>query len=49
MKINNYPEYTNEYPFTVARVVDRKLWFYGAYKSKERALEVAEEVDGVII
>jgi len=47
--INNLPDYANEYPFIVATGELEDLWFYGAYNTFEKANEVAEQVDGVVI
>lgn len=49
MRINNVPDYADEYNYIVARICDRELWFYGAYDDKATADRAAEEVDGVII
>ncbi len=47
--INNLPDYASEYPFIVATGELEDLWFYGAYNTFEKANEVAEQVDGVVI
>lgn len=47
--INNLPNYAKDYDFIVARKCDGELWFYGAYKTVERAVKVAVEVDGYVI
>ena len=49
MKINNIPEYADGYKFTVARIVDSELWFYGAYNDEVKARNVAIEIDGMVI
>jgi uncharacterized protein YutD len=36
-KINNLPEYANEYKYIVARWCDDELWFYGAWNDEEKA------------
>ena len=38
--INNY---------VVARAYMGELWYYGAYKSEERALEVAKELENGVV
>ena len=48
-KINNLPAYANEYAYSVARFVDDELWFYGAYENENRADEVANEINGIVI
>ena len=40
--INNFPDYVTVDMYVVANVCDHELWFYGAYKTEERALEVAD-------
>ena len=47
--INNLPNYAKDYDFIVARNCDGELWFYGAYKTVEKAVEVAVAVDGHVI
>ena len=49
MKINNMPEYANEYKYIVATVWNSELWFYGAYETKEKALDVAWQLDAIFI
>lgn len=48
-KINNIPDYAKEYDFIVARECDGEFWFYGAYETVNRAMEVAIAVDGHVI
>ena len=48
--INNVPN--EKEGFMVARKEGRKttkLWYYGLYDSETRAIEVAKEVDGIVI
>ena len=49
MTVYNVPTYAKEYNYMVARECDGKLWFYGAYETKERATEVAIEVRGIVV
>lgn len=49
MKINNVPKYANDYRFFVVREVDDEYWFYGAYDDRNRANNVAMQVDGIVI
>ena len=43
------PALTQPFPFWVCSVVGGKLWFYGAYRTRERAEQVLTELtdDGV--
>lgn len=48
--INNIPTYANEYKYIVARRVDGKLWFWGAWNDRDKANDVAEELgNGVVL
>lgn len=50
--VNNVPEYAEKHTYIVARLVDRQLWFWGAYDTPARALEAAEsfpEGNGIIV
>lgn len=47
--INNMPAYANNYEFIVASLVDGELWFYGAYHKEDKAIIVANRIDGVLI
>lgn len=49
LKINNKPEYADHYEFMVARKVDGKLWFYGAYRNGFKAGQIAAEIGGIVI
>lgn len=49
VSINNMPSYAKDYEYIVARLVDCELWFYGAYDSKDKAEEVAYEIEGLIV
>lgn len=49
MKINNLPNYANEYHLIVCNVVDNELWFYGAWNDREKAYSVAKEIDGIVV
>lgn len=48
-KINNLPEYANEYKYIVARWYDDELWFYGAWNDEEKAEKAAEEIFGKVV
>ena len=48
MRINNLPDYYTGYPYTVARLCEGEYWFYGSYRTAERAYEVAEAVGGQV-
>lgn len=47
--INNMPTYAQDYSFMVATECNGELWFYGAYADETKAIQVATEIDGVII
>ena len=48
--INNIPTYANEYKYIVARRVDGKLWFWGAWNDRDKANDAAEELgNGVVL
>ena len=47
MRINNVPDYADEYNYIVARICDRELWFYGAYDDKATADRARDEVNAV--
>lgn len=46
--INNLKPYYTAYPYTVARVVDGDWWFWGCFRTFERAAEVADALDGEV-
>lgn len=48
MRINNLPDYYTGYPYTVARLYEGEYWFYGSYRTAERAYEVAEAEGGQV-
>lgn len=48
MTINNIPAYAAKHAYIVARKVNGEYWFYGAYDTFNRAMEVAWEVDGIV-
>ncbi len=49
-KIKNMPEKIVNSGFIVARRADDALlWYYGIYKTEEKALEVARELDNGIV
>lgn len=45
----NIPEYAKEKKYVVMRSVDGELYFWGAWDERERANEVANEINGVVI
>lgn len=47
--IINLPESALDYRFAVARDEDGSLWFWGAYDDRDKANNIAEEVDGVVV
>lgn len=48
-KINNVPAYAADYECIVARECADELWFWGAWRTYQQALEVAAEVGGVVV
>ena len=46
MKINNLPDNYQRFPYIVARRVDGELWYWGAYRNRDRANEAALENGG---
>lgn len=44
-KIYNLPSIPPDFKYIVARRVDDKLWYYGAYKTRQKAKEVADELN----
>ena len=49
IKVNNVSEYGKTCKYLVCRVVDGQAWFYGAWNDYDKALEVAQEIDGVVV
>ena len=47
ININNVPDYADTHDYIVVKYVDGGLWFYGAYDTAKRALEVAEIERGI--
>lgn len=45
-RIQNVPAYALKEQFITFRICDDACWFYGAYDTMDRALEVAEEIGG---
>ena len=45
--IMNLPDYADDHNYIVAKYVDGNLWFYGAYDTAQRALEVAGIEKGI--
>lgn len=44
-KIHNLPSIPPDFKYIVARRFDDKLWYYGAYKTRQKAKEVADELN----
>jgi hypothetical protein len=50
VKVENCPDYAKDYKLIVARAVNGKLWFYGAWNDYSEASRVAESLgDNAII
>ena len=47
VKINNAP--ANLHTFTVCRVFEHELWYWGTYDEEEVAVKAAREINGVIV
>ena len=39
IQVENCPEYAKDYEFIVARAVNGRLWFYGAWNEANRVAE----------
>ena len=48
-KINNLPEYAQNYNYVVVRFVDDEFWFYGAYNDPIEARLACDECYGTAI
>lgn len=48
LKVNNLPSYPLE-RYTVFRLVECGLWFYGTYETEDRADEVARELGNALV
>lgn len=46
--VKNVPENVSE-RYIVARLVVGELWFWGAWNDKEKADDVAREIDGIVV
>lgn len=50
VKVQNVASYAKEYKYIVAMRVDGELWFWGAWNDRDKANEVALELqNGVIV
>ena len=47
ININNAPNRLKKY--TVCRISECELWYWGTYESKDRARKAAMKIDGVIV
>lgn len=47
--INNLPDYAKDYDYIVARICDNEFWFWGAYKTFNKAQNVADEINGIVV
>ena len=47
--VNNLPSYAARYKYVTARLVDGKLYFWGAYDERENAEAAAENIEGVVL
>lgn len=47
IEVNNLPTYPLD-KYIVVKAIGTEFWFYGTYPDKDKALEVAFEVDGFI-
>lgn len=49
VKVRNMDDYAYNHRYIVARSWKGELWFYGAWDEYERALEVANELNGIVV
>ncbi len=49
VEINNVPDYADAREYWVVRYCAGRLWFYGAYADENRAIEVANDEEGMVI
>lgn len=49
--VKNMPAYADKYRYVVARRADDwgDLWFYGAWDDEDKAREVTNEIDGMVV
>lgn len=47
--INNLPDYYSDYEYIVARDIEGELWYWGAYHDQDRANNIAEDINGVVV
>lgn len=47
VRINNQPPVVNKW--VVASVVNNELWFHGSFENRDKAVRVADMIDGVCI
>ena len=49
--IENLPQNYEKYPYFVVRAVEGKVWFYGAWYTKQaqEAKAQAQEIDGFVV
>ena len=45
----NVPEYAHKYKYWVVRYSAGYLWYWGAFDDENRALEVANAEDGMVV
>jgi hypothetical protein len=48
-EINNVPDYADAREFWVVKFSAGRLWFWGAYSDENRAIEVANDENGMVI
>lgn len=48
IEVNNLPKYDLD-RYTVFRLDDGDLWFYGTYENEDRAKEVAHELGNALV
>jgi hypothetical protein len=49
VEINNVPDYADARRYWVVKYCAGRLWFYGAYAEENRALDVANDEEGMVI
>jgi hypothetical protein len=45
----NVPEYAHKYKYWVVRFSSGYLWYYGGFDDENRAIEVANTEDGMVV
>ena len=49
MKVSNLPDDYKKFPYIVARRVNGVLWYWGAFKNRNQANEIALAYNGITL